>query len=57
MADVIRLASGYRMPAPTDRLDENGRCRLSELLPAECALPCHRNSEDIGVVDDLPDAA
>ena len=49
----IRLADNYRLPM--SEADNDGRCVLSDLLPTDCGLPCHRNSAPVPVVDDLPD--
>lgn len=32
-------------------LDDTGRCRMSELFPDQCGLPCHRNSPEPPVND------
>jgi hypothetical protein len=52
---VIRLPEHAVLP--TGELDCNGDCRLSGLPPAYCGLKCHRNSPDVGVVDEIRDAA
>jgi hypothetical protein len=45
-----RMPIGYRQVPIGSELDGDGRCLLSELLPRECGLPCHRNSEDIPIL-------
>jgi hypothetical protein len=41
---------------PTDAaLDHDGRCIRSDLPPGMCGLACHRNSEQVPVLDAIFD--